>query len=216
MTIHRDLDALSQNGDIIRTHGGAIPVRFLTEPLYQEREREDKSGKHVAAEKALPLIKSGTTVFFDAGTSILELVRLLPDIDLNIITSSPVVAIELCSLTKPRITLCCGNLNRRNLAVSGINTLDMLEKINIDLAFIGVSGLSAKAGFTCGNENEMLVKRHVISNARTSVCICTGNKFDRIMPYTFAEVKDVDYVISDMHFPSDICKLAKENDVILL
>lgn len=216
MTIHRDLDDLAKKGDIVRTHGGAIPVRFLTEPLYREREKEDSSGKRTVAEKALPLIYPGSTVFIDAGTTTLELAKLLPDTDVNIITSSPVVAMELCSLKNPRITVCCGALNKRNLALSGINTLDMLSTINIDIAFIGVSGVSAKAGLTCGNENEMLVKRTVIEKARTSICLCTANKFERLMPYTFAGIGDVNYIISDKDFPDDVKALAADTNVILL
>ena len=92
----------------------------------------------------------------------------------------------------------------------------MLEKINIDMAFIGVSGCSVDAGFTCGTEGDMLVKRLVIQKARTSVVMCTQEKLRCLMPYTFATMKDVDYLISDVPMPEPFQKAAREHGTILL
>ena len=107
-------------------------------------------------------------------------------------------------------------MNRKNLAVSGQNTLEMLEKINIDLAFIGVSGCSVEAGFTCGTESDMLVKRLVIRKARTSVVMCGREKLSCLMPYTFAQLSDVDYLISDEAMPEGFSEAAEAAGVILL
>ena len=123
---------------------------------------------------------------------------------------------ELCRLSDPVVTLCCGTINRKNLALSGQNTLEMLEKINIDIAFIGVSGCSVDAGFTCGTEGDMLVKRLVIRKARTSVLLCDKTKFSRLMPYTFATMDDVDYLISDGALPEDFSAAAAAAGVAVL
>ena len=92
----------------------------------------------------------------------------------------------------------------------------MLEKINIDLAFIGVSGCSADSGFTCGTENDMLVKRQVIRKARTSVAMCGKEKFSCLMPYTFAQLSDVDYLISDDTLPENVAGAIKEAGIRVL
>jgi DeoR family transcriptional regulator of aga operon len=144
------------------------------------------------------------------------LARSLPDINLNIFTTGPSIALELCRLHNPVVTLCCGTINRKNLALSGQNTLEMLEKINIDTAFIGVSGCSVDAGFTCGTEGDMLVKRLVINKARTSVVLCTKEKLKCLMPYTFANFSDVDYLISDEPLPEAFQMAAKEADLKIL
>ena len=102
------------------------------------------------------------------------------------------------------------------MALSGQNTLEMLEKINIDLALIGVSGCSSDAGFTCGTEGDMLVKRLVIRKARTVVMLCDHAKFSRLMPYTFADFEDVDFLISDKPLPESIRKAAEEAGVKVL
>lgn len=216
MTIHRDLDALEQMGVIVKIRGGARSVRHTGDPGYEERLRENNSGKASIAEKALTLITPHSTVFLDASTTNLMLARKLPDIDVNVFTNAPNIALELCRLTNPGITLCCGTINRKNMALSGQITLDMLENINIDLAFVGVSGCSTDAGFTCGMERDMLVKRKIIQKARTSVVMCDRAKFTRLMPYTFARFSDVDYLISDGVVPEHVRVQLEQSGVKVL
>ena len=170
-------------------------------------------GKAVIADKALPLLHEHRSVFLDASTTNLMLVRAMPDIPLTVFTTGPSIAIELCRLKSPVVTLCGGTINRKNMAISGRNTLEILEKINIDLAFIGVSGCSVETGFACGTESDMMVKRMVIQKARTSVMMCDKAKFGRLMPYTFANFSDVNYLVSDDTVPENIRQAAEEAGV---
>lgn len=216
MTIHRDLDALERIGAVVKFRGGAKSVRLAGDPDFNVRMRENNAGKTAIARKALELIQPHSSVFLDASTTNLALAKNLPDINLNIITTGPSIALELCRLHNPVVTLCCGTINRKNLAISGQNTLEMLDKINIDVAFIGVSGCSVEAGFTCGMEGDMLVKRLVISKARTSVAMCGHEKFSCLMPYTYAKLADVDYLITDGAVPEAFAQAAREANVIIL
>ncbi len=216
MTIHRDLDALMEAGSVVKFRGGAKSVRHDGDPEFNVRIGENNSGKFAIAQKAMELLQPHSSVFLDASTTNLMLARSLPDIHLNIITTGPSIALELCRLHNPVITLCCGTINRKNLALSGQNTLEMLDKINIDLAFIGVSGCSVEAGFTCGTEGDMLVKRKVIQKARTSVVMCTKEKLKCLMPYTFANFSDVDYLICDEPLPEPFRTAAEETGLKIL
>jgi len=216
MTIHRDLDALVEAGVVVKFRGGAKSVRHNGDPEFDVRIGENNPGKQSIAQKAMELLQPHSSIFLDASTTNLMLAKSLPDINLNIFTTGPSIALELCRLHNPVVTLCCGTINRKNLALSGQNTLEMLEKINIDVAFIGVSGCSVDAGFTCGTEGDMLVKRLVIKKARTSVVLCTKEKLKCLMPYTFANFSDVDYLISDEPLPEAFRIAAKEADMKIL
>lgn len=208
MTIHRDLDALEQQGIVVKFRGGARSVRYSSDPEFNVRMRENNMGKVQIARKALELIQPHTAVFLDASTTNLSLAKIMPDIHLNIVTTGPSIALELCRLHNPVVTMCCGTINRKNLALSGQNTLEMLDKINIDMAFIGVSGCSVDAGFTCGTESDMLVKRKMIQKARTSVVMCGKEKLSCLMPYTFADLNEVDYLITDGTLPESFTEAA--------
>ena len=216
MTIHRDLDALEAGGTVVKFRGGAKSVRHTGDPEFNVRMRENTAGKVIIADKAIPLIQPNTSIFLDASTTNLALAKKLSDMNLNIFTTGPSVALELCRLHNPVVSVCCGTINRKNLAVSGQNTLEMLDKINIDIAFIGVSGCSLDAGFTCGTESDMLVKRKVIQKARTTVLMCGKEKLSALMPYTFAKFEDIDYLISDAQLPDNFIQAAQAANVKVL
>ena len=216
MTIHRDLDALEAGGTVVKFRGGAKSVRHAGDPEFNVRMRENTAGKVIIADKAIPLIQPNTSIFLDASTTNLALAKKLSDMNLNIFTTGPSVALELCRLHNPVVSVCCGTINRKNLAVSGQNTLEMLDRINIDIAFIGVSGCSLDAGFTCGTESDMLVKRKVIQKARTTVLMCGKEKLSALMPYTFAKFEDIDYLISDAQLPDNFIQAAQAANVKVL
>ena len=216
MTIHRDLDVLERSGAVIKIRGGAKAVRHAADLGFDIRLEENIDGKLAIAQKALPLIQPYSSIFLDSGTTSLMLARNLPDISLNIVTTGPNIAIDLCHLSNPTVTMCCGTLNRKNQALSGINTLQMLEKINIDTAFIGVSGCSAESGFTCGTEADMLVKQLVIQKASTSVILCDQTKFSRLMPYTFASFSDAKYMVCDGPVPENLAQAAAKAGLTIL
>ena len=216
MTLHRDLDALVNDGLIIKLRGGARVVKQSGDPSFQSREFENIGSKNKIAAKAISLIREGGSVFFDAGTTTLAVIRALPDINLTVITNGANFAGELQRYTNITTYMCCGALNRSNMALSGNSTLEFLEGINIDLGFIGVSGYSEDCGFTCGKESEMLVKKLIIQKARKSVALMDASKLTKLMPYTFAKLSDVNFVIGDGLLPVTFARSAEESGVTLL
>lgn len=219
MTIHRDLEKLEREGVITRTRGGAIAVTqgsSPTEAKLEARMQTNMKAKREMAKKALKLIEPGSAIFMDAGTSSIALAQALPDMDLNIFTTAPNVAIELSRLSAPTIHMCCGTLNRLNQAVSGQSTLQMLQGINIALAFIGVSGYTDQGGFTCGKEDEMLVKKLMVERAGKKAILMDSSKCGKILPYTFGNVEDVDYIIGDDELPQSFRERTAKAGTLLL
>jgi len=209
MTIHRDLDKLQEQGHLIK-------VSHKTELIYEERSNENIAAKKDIATKALTLIETNSCIFLDSGTTILEIVKQLPDINITIFTTAPHIALALRHLVKPTINLCGGNLNRQTLSLSGYNTLKMLDDINIDLAIIGVSGCSVDVGFTCGQESEMLVKQKAMEKAKTKVAVFDSSKLDKLLPFTFATVTDFNYLISDSTLPETFVSSVQDYVIKLL
>ena len=120
MTIHRDLDTLETEGVVVKFRGGARSVIHAGDPEFNVRIQENNNGKVAMARKALKLIQPHSSVFLDASTSNLVLAQNLPDINLNVFTTGPSIALELCRLHNPVVTLCCGTMNRKNLATTGL------------------------------------------------------------------------------------------------
>jgi len=216
MTIHRDLDVLQAAGLITKVRGGARSIRYGDDLAFEVRAKENLSGKAQVAEKAAKLISGESCIFLDSGTACLALARRLPNTPMTVVTTGPNIALTLAHIAGPAVSMCPGTLNKENLTVSGYSTLQFLETINIDLAFIGVSGYGKNEGFTCGKESEMMVKRQVILRARKTVVLCDQTKFHRLMPFTFAKLDEIDVVVSDGAPPEEFIQAAEAAGVMIL
>jgi len=219
MTIHRDLEKLEQDGIIIRTRGGAISGKrqlSATETSLTMRESTNLEAKIAIGKKAVSFIEEGDSIFIDAGTTALALAREMPELKLNIFTTAPNIAVELSRLEHPTIYLCGGLLNKANQAISGSATLKMLEDVNITVAFIGASGYSETAGFTCGKEEEKQVKQLVMEKAFKNIILMDDSKVGQVLPFTFGRLGDTDVVISNGNLPKEIVARAEEEGTIII
>jgi len=199
MTIHRDLKHLEGQGFLVKIRGGArCVVDHSSEPAFAVREILGQPAKRVIAEKALPLLLSSGSVFIDAGTTMMSFARQIPDMPVNVLTTGPNIALELARHPMVTISLCGGVLNKSNLTLSGNSAMDSLQGINIDTAFIAAAGYSSQTGFTCGMESEARIKKLIIEKARTRIIMIDSSKFERILPYTFANLHNFDYMLTDL------------------
>ena len=107
-------------------------------------------------------------------------------------------------------------LQKKNLTLFGSGALSTLEKINIDLAFVVPSGFTENTGFACGNEGEATVKNLVCRKARVRVLLIDSSKHDKVMPFTFANIEDIDYLICDKPLPDSIAESLRQKGVTIL
>ena len=120
------------------------------------------------------------------------------------------VALELLKKNMPIVNIVGGMINRDNISVSGTQAIRYMEDINIDIAFLTPSGLTVENGFTCGNYSEGEFKQLIIKKARRVVLLMDSSKIDKSLPYTFADIGDVDAIITNRDLPPALAALAKE------
>jgi DeoR/GlpR family transcriptional regulator of sugar metabolism len=207
MTLWRDLNRLEQEGYIRRTRGGAISVQRLqpgSEGLYSQRALTNTRAKDVIAKAALEYIKPSRSVFFDAGSTIMSLAKLLPDEHFTIITSGANIAAELSQHSLFNVTLIGGQISGNTLSCSGPQAEAFLDAINIETAVMATSGYSVTNGFTSGIFSEQRLKKKVIEKAQQVIMLTDSSKLDRSLPYTFAEMKDIDILIVDFVLPEAV------------
>ena len=216
MTIHRDLNVLAEANLITKIRGGARSIRHGQDLTFEVRSQDNIEGKAKVAKNAARLVRGQASVFLDSGTTCLALARLFKRTNMTVVTTGPNIALILAHNAAPDVTMCPGNLNKSNLTVSGHSTLQFLETINIEIAFIGVSGYGKSEGFTCGKEDEMMVKRHVIARAGKTVILCDQTKFLRLMPFTFAKLEDIDIVVLEKEPQPDFLETARVAGTMLL
>ncbi len=212
MTLRRDIEYFENQGEAIKVRGGARSMKFITtsmEDTFNLRLSENPDAKEKVALAAIDLIETGRSLFLDSGTTMLKLASLLPDERLTVTTTGPNIAMELIKKNQPIVNTVGGMLNRDNISVSGNQALRQIGDINIDIAFIVPSGISAQNGMTSGNYSECELKKLVVQKARKVVVLMDSSKLDKILPYTFAAISDINTIITDKELPSDITSQAK-------
>lgn len=94
-TIRRDLHELSKEGICKKVYGGA--VMMLPEAGdYSIRKTKKPDQKSSIAQKCARLVKSGSCIFIDTGTTNLAMAEALPaELSLTVVTNSPEIAAVL-------------------------------------------------------------------------------------------------------------------------
>ncbi|MBR3750691.1 MAG: DeoR/GlpR transcriptional regulator [Clostridia bacterium] len=216
MTLRRDLAFLEEKGHIIRTRGGAVAASRAgvnAEDLYSRRAVLHTREKQEIAEKAQALVEPACAMYLDSGSTMLQFIKALPDDNYYIITSDPNIALEAVHKSKTTVTLVGGNLNRNTLSASGVHSMNFVNSVNIDIAFMSASGFNPQTGFTSGAFSECELKSAVMEKARTRVMLMDSSKLEKRMPFTFAHLSDIDVLVSDSKLDSEIRSLAEAENV---
>jgi len=218
MTLRNDLKALDKENRIVRVHGGArsIGVIIGTDIAFDIRAAQNTAEKRLIAQKALNLLTPGLSVFLDSGSTAIEMARNFPDEPYMIFTSGINCALELTKLTKARSHLIGGEVNRNNLSVNGIRSINEIEHLNFNIAFLGTSGFSPERGFTCAVEAENELKRAVIRKADKVVVLMDSRKVGIVNTFTFAFPSEISAVISDDKLDPEIKSFLEANGTQVL
>ena len=112
-TIRTDLNELSDAGLLCRTHGGAVSVQGVSYENLSRSVVTNISAKQAIAEKALELIFDRDTVLLDAGSTTMELARLLKKRNgLTVIVNDLAIASVLENTTDATVVFLGGVLRR--------------------------------------------------------------------------------------------------------
>ena len=210
MTLRRDLEFFEKIGEAVRIRGGARHIKSLgvQEDLYALRAVKNPAAKEHIASIAVGYVETGRSIYMDSGSTGMSFARALPDLNLSIVTGAPNVAMEVSKRYKPSVTMIGGVINRNTLSVSGPQSMQFISNLNFDIAFLVASAFSLDSGFTCGNSDECELKRAIAAKARRTIVMVDSSKFGKTMPYTFANLGDVDVLITDTLPSDDVVSMA--------
>ena len=217
MTIRTDLKALDEAKRIVRVHGGAKSVELVigNDDLLGKRAVRNVEAKQLIAEKAVKLVRPNTTVFIDSGSTTTLMANLFPDVQCVIFTNSLSCGIELSKLTKARVYMVGGLLNRNSLSVVGYSALKEMDPVNYDMAFLGATSYDDQLGFTCESAEDNAIKRMAISKSVQNIILMDASKLGRRGSFTIGQLNEVTDVVMDGNVPDDFRQSCVRNNVML-
>lgn len=207
-TIRRDLVALERRGVLRRTHGGAIPVaRLGFEPATRVRAAVMQAEKERIAQAALTEVPAEGAILIDAGTTTGVFAERLPDDRvLKVVTNSLQVINAL--VTKPNIEIMVlgGRLRSVSLCTVDVWALRALADIRVDVAFIGVNGLTVEHGMTTSDQAEATTKAAMMHSARRVVVLADHSKIGTEYFHLMGDLSQVDVLVTDSGLDEDLAE----------
>jgi DeoR family fructose operon transcriptional repressor len=199
MTIRRDLERLEAEGVLVRTHGGAVLKRHMTEEtLYVERETASAEEKRRIAQAAAALIEPGETVFVSSGTTAAQVLRHIdPDLEARIVTHN-VGAVHEARGVRAEVVLVGGLYRPRSNAVSGPLALEQISRFHAGKMLIGVDGFDLEEGLTTPTMSMASVERAMLAQTRGEVVALADNsKIGVVADVVICGLEEVDTVMVD-------------------
>jgi len=204
MTIRRDIALFEAQGIAVRTQGGAVsrvadPALLLGDTRVTEAQRR-------IARKTVEMLPPDSTVMLSTGSTTLEVARQLAvsGRKLAVVTNSLHIAAALFQ-TPIQVILTGGSLRANSLDLVGPVAEKNLNEYYIDVLVSGCDGAVADEGFFTQDLNLAAMERKSVEKSRKVIIVTESAKFNRPSFVPFAEVNQVNTVITDSGL-SETCR----------
>jgi DeoR/GlpR family transcriptional regulator of sugar metabolism len=213
ITIRRDLDKLSKQGAINKVYGGAtIGNPYLKESsLYKRMKENVEIKKRIAFEAFKRISEKSTTIAMIAGSTTLELVKLLEQRgNINVVTVSPHILNALCDLKRQNKfngeIICTGGIWRNDpddLFV-GMHAINFFDNVRIGVSFLGLLAIGLENGLMCNSTFEAELIKKIISASEIVIGICDHTKFGKTAFAQIGPINLLDEIITDKELDEKI------------
>ncbi|RKE21775.1 DeoR/GlpR family DNA-binding transcription regulator [Streptomyces sp. TLI_171] len=182
-SVRRDLRDLAAEGLCQRVYGGALPASPAVVG-YAERQSVTPGGKRRVAAAAVALVRPGSTLILDGGTTALAVAELLPpDLHCTVITHSPTVVAALLEHPRAELFLLGGRVFKHSAVACGAAAVEAAQNVSADLCLLGVTGVHPDAGLTTGDADEAAMKRALAARAAETWILASAEKIGAASPF---------------------------------
>jgi DeoR/GlpR family transcriptional regulator of sugar metabolism len=214
VTIRTDLRALSRQGLLVRTRGGATAVMTQPEISFDIRQQQQAEQKARIARAAAALVRDGDAITLDASTTAMAMIPYLENRrDLTVVTNSLKAALGLLRNRHVNVIMPGGRLRRDSISLVGSNGRRELAQIHLRMGFFGARGVTLEQGLTDVNLEEAEWKRRMVANCQTIIALLDATKWGQVGVITFAQIQQVDHIIADEDAPAELVEAVRGRGV---
>ncbi|MDL4772459.1 DeoR/GlpR family DNA-binding transcription regulator [Actinomadura xylanilytica] len=206
-TIRRDFDQLAQQQMLTRTRGGAVAQSVSYDlPLRYKSARHASEKQRIAAATA-ELAAPGSIIGLNGGTTTSEVARVLAARAglhagggapaLTIVTNALNIGNELAVRPHVKIVLTGGVPRPQSYELTGPLATGLFDHVALDVAVLGVNGVTVEHGATCHNEGEADVNRLMAGRAGRVVVVADGSKVGRRAFAKICDTSEIDVLVTD-------------------
>ena len=198
MTIRRDLKKMESDGMIRRTHGGATISQFIQrQPHTEQRESSSPEEKAAIGAYAASLVQDGHSILLDAGTTCMQVARHLTQHNIQVVTPDLSQALFLSRFSNIKVFIAGGAVDEATLSCLGGSADRFLDRIHVDISFIGCTSWDLQRGMTSPTESRSLQKRKMHKRSNTTIIIADSQKYGQYSFHKIMDLSEPDLIITD-------------------
>lgn len=205
MTIRRDLESLAGRGLLAKVHGGATALGpgSTDEPGFAAKSVRQQAEKAAIAGHAANLVTPGLAIALSAGTTTAVLARRLAGVpNLTVVTNSIPVADVFFRASRPDQTVVLtGGVRTPSDALVGPIAVAAIRSLHLDLVFLGVHGMSERAGYTTPNLMEAETDRALVAAGERLIVLADHSKWGTVGISSIAPLESAHILITDSGLP---------------
>ena len=214
-TIRRDLNELSEEGKVMKVHGGALSKSFhLSIPpgnIYS------LDAKKTIAQKAVNLIKDGMFVLTTGGTTIIELAKALPpELTATFITGSIPAANEYTHHPNIELIFIGDKVSKTSQITVGGEAISKIRQIKADLCIVGTNALDTEYGLTDNDWDVVQIKKAMIESSGKVVSLSISEKLNTTQRIKVCDLADIDVLITELQPDNELLAKYKKAGLQIL
>jgi DeoR family deoxyribose operon repressor len=212
MTVRRDLEVLSEERKVRLVHAGAIPA----ENLQRGGSSSDAEERMRIGRKAATLVEPGDIVIIDSGSTTEWLARAIPeDLPVTILCFALNILIAAGQGPQRTVVFAGGSLRHDTLVFESPEGVSLVRRYRANKAFLSAGGADAGLGLTCTDPAEAELKKAAVASSRARVLLADSRKFGIVKPVWFADLKDLDAIITDRGVSLEYVEILRELGIAL-
>lgn len=220
VTARADLDALSQIGALVRSHGGAVgrfdpmqdyPLKFKETLHHAEKVR--------IGQAAAQMLRSNQTVILDSGSTTEQVARHIKSMklkSLTVITNALNIAVQLADTPAIALIMVGGILRHVSQSFVGPQAERMLQGLHADHFFLAVDGLDPATGPSTPDILEAQLNSVMLNVAREVTIVADASKFGRKSLSVIAPMERIHRVITDFRVSPEAAEAVRERGTELV
>ncbi len=213
-TARLDVAQLVNKGSIKKVYGGVCSNRQNSLVPFEERKMKNNDRKRSICREAAKLVEDGDIIYIDSGTTTMYLVDFLENRKNITILTHNLNAI-MRALPYPDMQIIClpGTLERKTNSFVSAETGRVLERYNIQKAFVAAAGVTVNGDVTNSSPLEFEVKKAALDNSSHVYLLVDSSKYAKSSLLTFAHISNMEKVIVDEEVDKTMLELCVQNGV---
>jgi len=215
-TIRRDINSLSEKGQLCRYHGGAAIPTSTENVAYNERKVLCFREKQKIAQLLAQHVPDNVSLFINIGTTTEAVAHALCNHKrLRVITNNLNVASTMSANEKFEVIVAGGLVRHRDQGIIGEATIDFISQFKVDYGIIGISGIDIDGTLLDFDYREVRAARAIIDNSRSVFLAADHTKFGRNAMVRLGNIAEIDGLFTDRQLPSGLAEIIAASEVEL-